>query len=165
MIDTLWKIYENISEWIRFADTKASAIIGINAILVGFVVSNLSVVITSLKGNPLLIVIVSLATISGIASVYFAIKCLSPTLNVGEPTSFIYFAHIALGFDSAEKYSRQIQNSLNNKSEFYEHIASEIWANSKIAWRKYKAVTWSTRLLAISILLGLVGIVVTVVSA
>ena len=165
MIDVLWKIYENISEWIRFADTKASAIIGINAILVGFIISNISTLIRYIVGNALLAIIARLAVISSVASVYFAIKCLNPTLDVGEPTSFIYFAHIALGFDSARKYSQQLQNLLNDQSEFYDHISSQIWVNSNIAWKKYKAVTWSTRLLTISILLALIGVIVTVLSA
>lgn len=139
--DTLWKIYENINEWIRFADTKASAIIGVNAILAGFVVSNLPAFRTYLVGNPLLATIAILTAISNVVSVYFAVKCLNPTLDVGEPISFFYFAHIALGFDSAEKYSLQLQELLNNQSNLYDNIASQIWANSKIAWKKYKAVT------------------------
>lgn len=138
-IDVLWKIYENTSEWIRFADTKASIIIGINAILAGFIASNISAIRSYLIGSPSLVVLTILAVISGVASVYFAIKCLSPTLDVGEPTSLIYFAHIALGFDSAKKYSQQLHDCINDQHRFYDHISSEIWANSKIGWKKYKS--------------------------
>lgn len=164
-IDALWKIYENVSEWVRFADTKASIIIGINAILAGFIASNISVLRSYLIGSPSLVVLTSLAVISSMASVYFAIKCLNPTLDVGEPTSLVYFAHIALGFDSAEKYSQQLHDCINDQPRFHDHISSQIWANSKIGWKKYKAITWSTRMLTVSLLLALIGIIVAVLSA
>jgi hypothetical protein len=141
-LDSLWKTYEHVSEWIRFADTKASAIIGINAILIGFTVSNLAALKTALCGNTVLTTIAVFAAALSLASVYFSLRCLNPTLNVGEPTSSIYFAHIALRYNSAEQYSQHIQEYLNDQAKFNSHIASEIWANSMIAWKKYMSVTW-----------------------
>ncbi len=162
-LDSLWKTYEHVSEWIRFADTKASAIIGINAILAGFTVSNLPALKTALFGNTVLMTIAVFAAASSLASVYFSLRCLNPTFNVGEPTSSIYFAHIALRFNSAEQYSQHIHECLNDQSKFDSHIASEIWANSMIAWKKYKAVTWSTWLLAASTAVSVIGVIVSFV--
>ena len=51
-LEPLWKIYETINEWIRFSDTKAVAILGINGVFASFVFSNLYEIKTMLDAYP-----------------------------------------------------------------------------------------------------------------
>lgn len=159
----LWQTYQVVNEWIRFADTKAAVVIAINGILMGFVVTNLPSLKVVLLGYKWLLIISIFAALSNLLSTYFSIKCLNPTLNVGEPNSLIYYAHIALQFDSYNEYYQETKEVFADEVESTKQIASQVWANSKVAWKKYKAITWSTRFLVLSIILGVVGFIVSII--
>lgn len=38
-LEALWRTYEEINAWIKFADAKAATILGINGILAGFAIT------------------------------------------------------------------------------------------------------------------------------
>jgi hypothetical protein len=73
----------------------------------------------------------------------FAILCLGPTLSIGEPISLIYFGHIAKKYDSCNRYKIDVVAAFRDESGSIDQITSQVWANSKIAWKKYVNVTWA----------------------
>lgn len=161
VLSTLWQTYETINEWIRFADTKAAAVLGINGILVGFAVTNLSSLMISVLSNEWLLVVALMTGLSTLVSVYFAIKCLNPTLKIGEPTSLIYYAHIASQFTSPKDYYQKATESFSDDIESTRQIANQVWVNSIVSWKKYQAVTRSIWFLIFSLFLSVLGLIVS----
>lgn len=53
----------------------------------------------------------------------------------------IFFCDVA-NFESAEAYEKAIENEMLDE-KVGKHLADQIWANSKIATKKYNAVTVS----------------------
>jgi len=158
-----WKTLGTINEWIRFADTKAGGVLGI----VGIIASIMLSVLAGTSGNlpshdPLLFLFLVLGIISGCGSTYFAVHCLNPTLNVSEPTSLIYFAHIVHKFKTSASYQQAIGKGLAD-DQMLSQIADQIWANSKVAWRKYRSVTWAIRFLTLTILITITGIMIAII--
>lgn len=162
-LENSWKTLETINEWIRFADTKAGGVLGIVGVIAGIILS----VLAGAGGNffsqyPLLFLFLVLGILSGCGAIYFAIRCLNPTLNVGEPTSLIYFAHVAQKFETPTSYRQAIDKGFAD-GQMLSQITDQIWANSKVAWRKYRAVTWAIRFLTLTILITVVSIMITII--
>ena len=62
--DNLWKIYDNISELIRFSDAKATAILATNGVIVGFYFSNISTLKDILTDRPIVFIPLLVAVFS-----------------------------------------------------------------------------------------------------
>lgn len=163
-LDSMWQTYNAVQDGIRHSDSKAEAVVGIVGVVAGIMLSALaSPGSISFGQRPFLFILLILGIISGAAALYFAIRCLSPTLDVGEPTSLLYFGHIAKLHDTAQSYQRSVAKVFVDDSDILDHLTSEVWANSKIAWKKFMFVTWAIRLLVMTIFIAFVGIFVAAI--
>jgi hypothetical protein len=139
--ENLWKTYEAINEFIRFADTKATTILAVNGVIAGFYFSNIGAIQTILQQRP--IALVPLLTSTGfiLISSGFSAYCIIPRLRMNKSNCLIFFCDIA-NYKTADAYKEAIENEMSDK-EIEKHLTDQIWANSKIANRKYYAVTIS----------------------
>lgn len=161
-LENSWKTLDTINEWIRFADTKAGGVLGIVGLIASIMLSVLARVGSNLLNqNPLLFLFLVLGILSGCGAIYFSVRCLNPTLNIDEPTSLIYFAHIAQKFKTPLSYRQAIDKGFAEE-EMLSQVTDQIWANSRVAWKKYQAVTWAIRFLTLTVLITVVSIVITV---
>jgi len=143
--ETAWRTYEIVNEWIRYSDTKAGAILAADGVIAGIVLSILPNQIQLDIIPCISIVFLVLGVVSGCLSVFFSIRCLNPTLKMGEPKSMLYFAHIAKKYNGPKEYKKDFIEIFSKKDTFVNQITEQIWANSKVAQKKYIAVTWATR--------------------
>lgn len=155
--DFYWHVYDAIAGWVRFSDAKAGGVIAANALLWSVMVNSAGMgtaysnsgEISLLGGVGLLFALLSAV------SVGLALASVLPTLRVGESRSYVYFAHIARrvsgGMTSEEcMHARDswvqeflVLDSASKASQ----IGQQVWANARVAWKKYKLVSWSVRLL------------------
>ena len=159
-LNFLWQAHSNICEWIRFSDTKAGAILAIHTFIWGCIAAGhetAAELYVQLKGCSetwSLLVLIVFCVFSA-ASAFLSLLSISPTLNVGEATSHIYFGHVAArkakgvkavnSGTGSDQYIKDILSLNANQQE--REVASQIWANSIVSWRKFAMVTWSIRFL------------------
>lgn len=134
-----WNVYVQINEWIKFADAKAGALISLNGVILGFVVSNLDNIRLIIASETCTKVLIILGIISLIVSLFFAIKCIFPKLNVGEPQSHIFFEHIAKKYTTAKEFKKYVDKPIDLNVD----LKTQVWANSKVASKKYTAINYS----------------------
>jgi hypothetical protein len=159
-IETLWKTYGIINEWIRFSDTKAGAILTANGVIASIVLSKLANSTNFLDIHPIFPILLIIGTITTFLSIFFSIICLSPTLKVGDKTnSVLFFANIAERYKTHCDYEKKAHDVLSDEKQATNQIAQQVWANSKVAWKKYKAVAWATYFLEFTILIGIFSII------
>jgi hypothetical protein len=139
--ENLWKTYEAINEFIRFADTKATAIMAIDGVIAGFFFSNIGTIQTILKVKP--IALIPLLMVAGfiMLSLGFSAYCVIPRLKMNKSKCLIFFCDIS-EYRSAEAYRKAIENEMSG-DKIEGHLTDQIWANSRIAKRKYTAITIS----------------------
>lgn len=159
--DSLWNVHNNISEWVKFSDYKATAIIAINALLwatlrYGFAdtgtqipESGVNAVIRQLNDGLFLLL--------SLSSVALALFSIHPTLKIGESPSHIFFAHIAKRVNRhmsdeekktiRDKFVSEFLSQLESGVGVSDEITQQIWANSLVAWRKYRLISWAIKLL------------------
>lgn len=133
----MWKTYDVINGWIKFSDTKAGAILAANGAILTIAFSKSIDNKDFILDNQFLLISLSLGFLFGLISMIFAILCLGPTLRIGESKSLIYFGHIAQKYDSFNRYKIDVAASFRDESGSIDQITNQVWANSKIAWKKY----------------------------
>jgi len=147
-LESMWRTYETVNEWIRLADAKATAVLGAEGVLAG-------VLFTDLLNQGTFAwyewVLLGLFATSASVSIWCCLKCLSPTLAVGEPTSLVYFAHIAQRYQRPGDYATEAHKAWADGDTACSEIGNQIWANSRVAWGKYRRVTCAIRSFAVSV--------------
>ena len=141
--ENMWKTYDAINGWIKFSDTKAGAILAANGAILTIAFSKSIDNKDFILDNQFILISLSLGFLFGLISMIFAIFCLGPTLSIGEPKSLIYFGHIAKKYDSCNRYKIDVAVAFRDELDSIDQITSQVWANSKIAWKKYVNVTWA----------------------
>lgn len=155
--DFYWHVYNAIAGWVRFSDAKAAGVIAANALLwsVMVKVSGMNVAYSNRGEMTLFAGVGLLFALLSAASVGLALLSVLPTLRVDEARSYVYFAHIARrvsdGMTPEEcKHARDswVQEFLIlDSASKARQIGQQVWANARVAWKKYQLVSWSVRCL------------------
>lgn len=154
-LESMWRTYEAIGEWIRAADLKVSVLLGAEGIMVGFISSRLLVQIM----KPALTVLLIAYALSALATLFCCVMCIKPMLKAGEPTSTIYFDHISRRYSNGENFAKDIINQWGKEGFIEKEVSCQIWAIAKVASRKHSWVAASNWTFVISALFGVVLVI------
>lgn len=148
--DEAWKSLTQVNEWIRFADAKAGAVLAASGVLGGLLVTS----IPSREDFAIHVVrsiLLSAAIVCVGASTLITLRILAPRLRTGEARSLIYFSHIARRYaDDRNAFVENFLSLVNDGDRHAEHVAEQIWANSRVAHQKFKSVTFAIYLLGVA---------------
>ncbi|MFG1901455.1 Pycsar system effector family protein [Micromonospora carbonacea] len=158
-----WKILQNINEWLRHADTKASLVLTLDGALVGLIALRVQTPGT-FDRQPFVTALLLLATGLLAGSLGWTVIAVAPRSSVtGQQPSLLYFGHIAAEFEARESSFVERFTALSGDREaLHRQVASQVWANSMVARRKYRHLERGIRFTAAALL---VIVVTGVVSA
>lgn len=161
MIEDAWRLLNSVNEWVRYADAKASGALAGAGVLAGaLATAGLSEKFKSASDAA-----VWFGAISGgfaIVAAAIALWSLLPTLRAGEPASLIYFEHVARKYKNDTKgHAAAVKALVTNEEEYFEQVAAQVWANSKVARSKFLASAWALTVLGVAVLLGGVAAIIT----
>ena len=148
--ENLWKTYDAIGELIRFADTKATAILAINGVIAGFYFSNIGAIQNILQQKSISILPLAIATILLLFSSALSAYCIAPRLKMNNTRCLIFFCDIA-NYKTADEYEKALSNKMTDE-QIKKQLIDQVWANSKIATKKYKAVNIAVLLFVASMI-------------
>ena len=156
MTENLWKVLEHTNDWLRFADTKAAGALAGSGVLGGLAANAL------LDDSPELSCAARFFVVSGLVALLgatvLALYVVVPRLKVGEPTSLIYYEHVARKYKKdPDTHHADLMKLLGDTNETGRQLANQIWANATVARQKYLYSSWSLLTLAIAVLLLAVG--------
>lgn len=160
MNEKRWSILQYNSEWLKFSDTKASLILTVYGIIITIIYSNSVDVFEAISSSKIIQIICILSTLSSLISIYFAFRCINPTLKNTNPDSIIYFGHISEKYSTFKEYHQATKDLIDNEEKLSVQISEQIYTNSKIAWKKYFNVSWSIRLFVVTIVLLLLQVLI-----
>lgn len=159
-IEQLWKVYDTTNEWIRFSDTKATAILAMNGIIAGFYFSNMTKLQNMLAIRHILIIPLVVGVCTILFSTICSALCMVPRLKIVKDDSLIFFSDIAKGYSTVDSYEKAIKKTLTDDGVKTE-ITHQIWANSKVAHEKYNWITYSVYFFAATVFASLAFVVLT----
>lgn len=157
-IESLWKIYDAINDLIRFADTKATAILAINGVIAGFFFSNINEVQIFLGQKPPSVVPLAIAITFVLLSAGCSAYCILPRLG-SKKNCLIFFCDIARNYKRDTDYETAWKKVTRSKMET--DLTHQIWANSKIASKKYDLV-WCSVLFFVSALFASIAFTIAI---
>lgn len=140
-----WKILNKTNDWIKFSDTKAVVILTVYGIIITTIYSNSKEVYEFLGHSTFSVVLAIIAVALNFLSVLFSFLTINPRLKNPNPNSIIYFGHIQEGNSDYSEYYAQSQVILSDENEYEKQLAEQVFANSKIAWKKFRNVSYSIR--------------------
>jgi hypothetical protein len=159
--ETLWRTYGAINEWIRFADAKAGAILTVNGVLGGALV-------TALGGNKDFLVahlftfgavVLSLACI--VTSTIHCLRCIQPSLKADPATSLLYFGHISHQFrGNSRDYTDALRKKLASPLDAMHEIGDQVWVNAHVATSKNRKIVRGIQFLGLGLGFGLLACVI-----
>lgn len=137
--DHAWKALTLIVDWIKHAETKAGATLAASGVM-GTALFNL--VQNQTDPNWFLAAVAVLCSSSLLLAALFSALALRPRLQgKDEPTSSIYFHHIARRHErkaGAGSYVRAFGDLTSDAEKLVAEIATQVWANAHVARQKYK---------------------------
>ena len=144
-----WKALGLVVDWIRVADAKAAGTLAAAGVS-GGVLFNL---VKDVRHPGVLLVIA--ASLCGTAVIFTGFCCtlvLWPRLGKrGNPTSLLYFDHVARGHPVHDTYVEQLLKLTTDLDALGSEIAQQSWANSQVARRKYYWGGWAIRSLIMAL--------------
>jgi hypothetical protein len=168
MEDRLRFIFNNVNEWLKFAEQKNAAIIVFNTAIVLGILGSLKDI---KPDNHLVKFFLVVILVTNLASVLFALLSFVPILKrrdshgagISGNDNLIFYMDIAKY--CVDDYYNAITTRYNLQSNeidvnYHRHLISQITNNSKIAKRKYFYFRWAGRIT----MLGFVILIITYLS-
>ena len=158
-VEILEFIFENVNNWVHFAEAKSAMIIAFNIAIIS--VTNDFISLENRKfGFYLILVLIIVSTIFALGSVIpnFALGSVIPNEKIiyykmfkfeGEP-NYLFYSYIA-SFANGEQYMEELYQkywgqSKLNVTQLEKDLCGEIYENSKIAASKYKLFEVSSKI-------------------
>jgi hypothetical protein len=155
--ETIAGILQAVQDQIRFCDAKAQVVLGLNGILAGFLAAQTPAIASALARNLPhalgwgLLLAASLYLVSLVLSFAFALRVVVPRLDVSQPDSCVYFAHIA---NQYKNNYEQIAKNLPalSEEELAADLAKQVLANSHVCVRKHGSLRNAWKLMSASLI-------------
>jgi hypothetical protein len=149
-IESLWNVHNYINEYVRFADQKASALIGVNSAVVGAMVwAELHKIKPAITANFIVMLITFCLLIVSFTCAWWAIhprlfpKFISNSKSNAASQSPIFFEHVRLR--KRDEYTTYVCGM--SEDAWANEIARHCWDLSEyVAHRKYYWIGVSARL-------------------
>jgi hypothetical protein len=147
--DNLWRTLEFVSEWVKFADAKAGAILAADGVLLALLIGQLDDSRRSAVALAVLRCAIACAVSSGILAVWAVV----PRVHSSGSDSLIHYGRISK-FASFENYRDTVTAAHAAGDEIPTALMLHIWTLSRVARHKYRLISWAVRLLAAAIGVG-----------
>jgi hypothetical protein len=149
-VEILEFIFENVNNWVHFAEAKSAMIIALNIAIIS--VTNDFISLENRKfGFYLILVLIIVSTIFALGSVIPNEKIIYYKMFKfeGEP-NYLFYSYIA-SFANGEQYMEELYQkywgqSKLNVTQLEKDLCGEIYENSKIAASKYKLFEVSSKI-------------------
>ncbi|WP_328967620.1 Pycsar system effector family protein [Streptomyces sp. NBC_00239] len=149
--DHAWKALGLVIDWIKHAEAKAGATLAAAGVT-GGVLYNL--VKDASTPSSWLIASALVCALAVLGAGLCASMVLWPRLRMKEdPTSLLYFHHIARGHAAGDTYATSLVALTKDMEALVTEIASQSWANSRVAHDKYMWGGRAIRLLLCALIL------------
>jgi hypothetical protein len=162
MKSILWASLDRTLRWIKFAEAKSLAILGIQGVALGLFLNPIMENHERIGESRLVSLMVGTAFVFSMISMYFCFKALNPKLSLLGRDSPIYFGSIARSFTTSSQYLNYLQERMSDDSKIEHEIADQLLINNQIAWQKFVDSTYAIRLAFLSLIFWTVSFIMLI---
>ena len=135
-VDPAWKTLGLVNDWLKHAETKGAGSLAAAGVIGGIL---FNVIKDRSHVNISAGVAATACAAFVIIAALFAAASLWPRLRSREqPTSPLYFNHIARAHADVSTYHDTFRLLTADKNQIIKELASQVWANAHVAHKKYR---------------------------
>ena len=162
-LDACFKVLSATQDQIRFADTKAAFLFGINTLLFGFVSGTTSLIKKGLVADHIpavtvvsLVALIAFVVMAALAVITLILVVMSRFGDLA-PNSRVFFGHIIKRY--GKNYGAYVDDvSCMTELEWVEDVATQIVEVSHIALIKHQHVRWAGKFTIIGFVFWLISV-------
>ncbi|OLF13462.1 hypothetical protein BU204_27070 [Actinophytocola xanthii] len=110
---------------------------------------------------PLRAVLLSVATVCVGISALISLRTVAPRLRTGEARSLVYFDHIARRYPTGRgAFIENYVRLATDEGRFLENVIEQVWANSLVARRKFRRVSYAVTFLGLAMVTSGLAVIV-----
>jgi hypothetical protein len=144
--EAAWRSLQSVNEWVRYADSKATAVLAVDGLLLGLIALRVPSV-DDLQTNAAKVVLLFAALACAVVSVLLSLMIVLPIdirPGVGEERSLTRFVDVAAEFGtSRDDFVNSFLELVGDPARLRVDIARQIWSASVVGRRRYRLVAWS----------------------
>ncbi len=145
-----WMQLERLERLIRASELKAGIIFSFHSLLLGLFFDRLEQLHVSFENSTLFVVLVCLWLLAVLISIYFAIQCFIPRMELKYDKNVFFFSDAVRKFGNIEAYSNKLMEVCEDNNKLFLQLSHQIHIESKIVDQKFKSVKNAMKYLAIS---------------
>ena len=139
-----WKAVGLVNDWVRHAETKAAVTLATSGVI-GGVLFNL--VRNQAEFGLTIKIFGPAAGVLAFGAAVAAVVALWPRLRATEPpTSLLYFDHIARKYPidhQVTEYVAALKRLVADPDGLLDELGHQVWANARVARRKFRWASWA----------------------
>lgn len=145
-----WEHIEQLDRLIRAAELKAGLIFSFHSIFIGVVIDKLDEVSAFMEEGPFFKVAVIIWFLLVVTSLYFAINCFRPKLEMKFDKTVYFFMDAHKSFGDVKSFRKNYREINQDPEELYGQLAEQVYIHSKIISHKFSTVQNSIKFLFLS---------------
>ena len=149
--ENYWEQIERLELLIKGAELKAGIIFSFHSLILGLFFDRFDdFKHVLLESIPFAIASI-IWLISALVSIYFAVKCFIPKINLEYDRNVFFFGDAVNRFENVQEYSEKLMEVCQDEKQLFRQLSEQIHVESKIINFKFIQVKKSISALAISL--------------
>ena len=149
-----WEQFERLERLIKASELKAGLIFSFHGLILGLFFDRINNFQALFQESLAFKIITLIWLIFILISIYFAIKCFIPRMELKYDRNVFFFGDIVHQFDDVKTFSETFIKICGDEDQLYQQLAEQIHAESKIIDYKFRCVKRSITFMAVSLILA-----------
>lgn len=159
-----WEQLERLDRLIRAAELKAGLIFSFHSLFIGVVIDKLAEVSQFMEGSIFNGIMVSLWFALVIVSLFFALRCFRPQMEMNFDTNAFFFIDANKNFGDVKGFRTAYREINQDPDQLYGQLAEQIYVHSKIIDYKFGTVQKSLKFLSLSFFWLLILVIISLLN-
>ncbi len=159
-----WEQLERLEKLIRASELKAGVIFSFHSLILGLFADRLEHFNQLFTDNLSLIILAILWMSSVLISIFYCFKCFRPRIELKYDKNVFFFRDAVSAFGDIKEYSKKLIEVCGSEEELVAQLSQQIHVESKIIDQKFKSVNNSIKFFAISFILIVVILIVSLIN-
>ena len=146
-----WEQFERLERLIKASELKAGLIFSFHGLILGLFFDRLDTFKHIFSESVLFSILVGIWLTVVLISIFFAIKCFIPRMEMKYDKNVFFFGDIVHKFGDVKSFSKEFMNVCGDENLLYQQLSEQIHVESKIIDFKFRCVKRSLGFMAISL--------------